>query len=135
MGTAKALDYLQLSLGDTSTECVTEIVRVLGNLDKPSLKVKAAQILVDFLNWKITQKVAIVKQSVAQALGQLGELSAIDGLVGLLADQSASVRLHAIAALKNFPTAYHKLEQLATDENLATELKEGIAIALGEWKV
>lgn len=134
VGTAKALDYLQLSLGDTSTECVTEIVRVLGNLDKPSLKAKAAQILGDFLNWEFAQKVAIVKQSVAQALGQLGEISAIDGLVGLLADQSASVRLHAIAALKNFPSAYHKLKQLATDENLTAELKEGIAIALGEWK-
>lgn len=135
VGTSKALDYLQLSLGDISTECVTEIVRVLGSLDKPSLKSKATQILVDFLNWNTPQKVDIVKQSVAQALGQLGDVSAIDGLIGLLADQSAIVRFHAIAALKNFPSAHHKLEQLASDEELEAEFKEGIAIALAEWKI
>jgi HEAT repeat protein len=120
--TAKALDYLQLSLADTSVECVTEIVRLLGSLNQASLKAKATQILVDFLNEDNTQKADIVKQSVAQSLGQLGEISAIDGLVGLLADNSVSVRLHALAALKNFPNADHKLEQLANNENLGVEM-------------
>ena len=72
-------------------------------------------------------------QALAQALGHLGHRSALDALVGLLADSEESVRWHAIAALKNFPTAHQQLEQLATDENLTPALKQGVALALAEW--
>ena len=136
VGTAKSLDYLQQALAHVSVECVVEIVRVLGRLEKPALKTKAAQILIDFLNSEHpARQVATVKQAVAQAWGELGEVAAIDGLIGLLADPVDSVRLHAIAALKNFPSVHHQLIAIAADENLTPSLKEGIAIALAEWKI
>ena len=135
METAKSLDYLQQALAHVSVEGVLEIVRVLGRLKEPVLKIKAAQILIDFLNsGHPARQEATIKQAVAQAWGELGEVGAIDRLIGLLADRADSVRLHAIAALKNFPGIDQQLEQLATDENLAPSLKEGIAIALSEWK-
>jgi uncharacterized protein (DUF2336 family) len=62
-------------------------------------------------------------------------VAAIDGLIGLLADPVDSVRLHAIAALKNFPSVHQQLIAIAADENLTPSLKEGIAIALAEWKI
>jgi HEAT repeat protein len=134
--TDKTLDYLQQALTITSLDCVLEIVRVLGRVEKLILKTKAAQILIDFLNSEhpVRQSDA-VKQAVAQAWGELGDVSAIDALIGLLADPATSVKLHAIAALKNFPTAYQQLEQLAADAQLTPALEEGIAIALAEWKV
>jgi HEAT repeat protein len=136
VGTAKSLDYLQQALAHVSVECVVEIVRVLGRLEKPDLKTKAAQILIDFLNSEHpARQVATVKQAVAQAWGELGEVAAIDGLIGLLADPVDSVRLHAIAALKNFPSVHHQLIAIAADENLTPSLKEGIAIALAEWMI
>ncbi len=136
VGTAKSLDYLQQALAHVSVECVVEIVRVLGRLEKPALKTKAAQILIDFLNSEHpARQVATVKQAVAQAWGELGEVAAIDGLIGLLADPVDSVRLHAIAALKNFPSVHQQLIAIAADENLTPSLKEGIAIALAEWKI
>ena len=136
VGTAKSLDYLQQALAHVSVECVVEIVRVLGRLEKPALKTKAAQILIDFLNSEHpARQVATVKQAVAQAWGELGEVAAIDGLIGLLADPVHSVRLHAIAALKNFPSVHQQLIAIAADENLTPSLKEGIAIALAEWKI
>lgn len=134
VGTAKALDYLQQGLAQISLESALEIIRVLGRFEKPALRRKATQILLDFLkSEQSTATEATVKQAVAQALGQLGEAEAIDELVGLLADPTDSVRLHAIAALKNFPTTYYQLECLATDEQLVPALKEGVAIALAEW--
>ena len=136
VGTAKSLDYLQQALAHVSVECVVEIVRVLGRLEKPALKTKAAQILIDFLNSEHpARQVATVKQAVAQAWGELGEVAAIDGLIGLLADPVHSVRLHAIAALKNFPSVHQQLIAIAADENLTPSLKEGIAIALAEWNI
>jgi HEAT repeat protein len=135
VGTTKSVDYLQQALIGAAVESTLEIVRVLGRLEEPVLKTKAAQILIDFLNSEHpAAREATVKQAIAQAWGQLGEISAIDALVGLLADPADSVRLHAIAALKNFPTTHQQLEQLAADENLTPALKEGVAIALAEWK-
>lgn len=136
VGTTQSLDYLQQALTITSEECTLEIIRVLGRWENQVLKVKAAQILIDFLNWAHpTAQADTVKQSVAQAWGELADVSAIEALIGLLADSSASVRLHAIAALKNFPTVHQKLEQLTANEQLSADLKAGIAIALAEWNV
>ncbi|HEY9710927.1 MAG TPA: HEAT repeat domain-containing protein, partial [Oculatellaceae cyanobacterium] len=110
------------------------IVRVLGRSEEPVLKEKAAQILIDFLNSKHPAATATpVKQALAEAWGQLREDGAIDALIGLLADSQESVRLHAIASLRNFPTARQQLEQLATLENLTPELKQGVVSALAEW--
>ncbi|NEQ25754.1 MAG: PBS lyase, partial [Microcoleus sp. SIO2G3] len=98
--------------------------------------VKAAQILLDFLHSEhLARQVAIVKQSLALAWGELGEVCAMEALVELLADPTDTVRLHAIASLKNFPHAYQQLEQLANDEQLTPALKQGVAIALAEWNV
>ena len=135
VGTAKSLEYLQQALAGVSVECALEIVRVLGRREDPALKTRATQILIDFLNSEHpAAKATTVKQALAQAWGQLRETDAIDALIGLLADAENSVRLHAIAALKNFPYAHQQLEQLAADELLARPLKEGVAIALAEWK-
>ncbi len=134
--TPKTLDYLQQTITEASVECALEIVRVLGRIEEPVLKTRATQILIDFLNSEYpAAKTAIIKQALAQAWGELGEIGAIDALVGLLAEPTDSVRLHAIAALKNFPTTHQQLEQLAADENLTPALKQGVAIALAEWKI
>jgi HEAT repeat protein len=136
VGTATALDYLQQALAHVSVEGIHEIVRVLGRIEQPVLKTKAAKILLDFSHSEHPATTsATLKQAVAQAWGQLGELTAMDALVRLLADAEDSVKLHAIAALKNFPTARQQLEQLVINENLTPALKEGVAIALAEWQV
>jgi HEAT repeat protein len=132
--TAASLDCLQQALKFSTVDTALEIVRVLGRLAQSTLKAKAAQILIELLN---SQHPAVqsnlVKQAVAQSWGELGEVGAIEALVGLLAEPEMSVRLHAIAALKNFPTSHQQLEQLATNKQLTPALKEGIAIALLEW--
>ena len=133
METDKSLNYLHQALVEASVEVAHEIVRVLGRSEKQVLKTKAAQILIDFLNSEHPAvKATPVKQALAEAWGQLGEVSAIDALIRLLGDSEDSVRLHAIAALKNVPNVRQQLEQLASVENLTPALKQGVAIALAE---
>lgn len=134
--TAKALNYLQQAFARESAECAVEIIRVLGRYEQPTLKGYAAQILLDFFHSEHpARQEATVKQALGQAWGHLGEVRAVDALVELLADSDDSVRLHAIAALKRFPTAYQQLQQLAADETLKPELQAGVAIALAEWSI
>lgn len=134
--TSKALDYLQQVLANVSVEGVQEIIKVLGRVEQPELKIRASQVLLDFFHSEHPAAQSIpVRQALTQAWGHLGEQSTMDALLELLADPTDSVRLHAIAALKNFPTAHQQLEQWAIDENLSPDLKQGIAIALAEWQV
>lgn len=133
METEKSIDCLQQTLKISTVDSALEIVRVLGRLDQSDFKAKAAQILRDFLNSQHPSVQSnLVKQALAQSWGELGYIGAIDALVGLLAEPAISVRLHVIAALKNFPSSHQQLEQLATQQ-LTPALKEGIAIALCEW--
>ncbi|MCA1992688.1 MAG: HEAT repeat domain-containing protein [Coleofasciculus sp. S288] len=135
METLDAVDYLQQGLTFTSVAACQEIVSVLGRLSEPSLRPKAAKILIDFLNsGQEAVREMGVKQALAIALGQLGDGRAQKVLIEMLAEEDTGVRLHAIAALKQFPEAYPQLQQLATDEQLVPALKEGVAIALAEWQ-
>ncbi len=115
-----------------------EIVTVLGRVEKPELKAKAAEIAIDLLesNHPAVQSVEI-KQSLALALGQLGDMRALDVLIQLLADADNSVRLHSLSALKQLDTGKvrQKLAGLVKQESLEPGLKQGIAIALQEWQL
>ena len=114
-----------------------EIVTVLGRVEKPELKAKAAEIAIDLLksNHPAVESVEI-KQSLALALGQLGDMRALDVLIQLLADADNSVKLHSLSALKQLDAGEvrQKLAGLVKQESLEPGLKQGIAIALQEWQ-
>lgn len=135
VGTQSGLEYLHSALNHS--ELVTlwqEIVTVLGRVEPP-LTTRAAEILIKMLSGHPAAQHQNIKQAIALSLGQLGEIRALEPLIQLLADPDAGVRLHAIAALKNLApeAAYQQLQQLATNEAVAPNLKQGIAIALAEW--
>lgn len=129
VGTPKAISYLQqllwkeadLSIKPDSHQSLwQEIIAVLGRVEHPDLAPAAAEILIDVLK---SNHPAIehpnIKQAVAVSLGQLGNQEAIDPLMEMLKDADLGVRLHAIAALKKFPSARGQLAQLVVDENLS----------------
>ncbi len=140
METATALEYLKKVLiapnyNINPTVC-QEIVTVLGRWSKPELKAFAAKILIDFIesNHPAVED-ARIKQSLALALGQLGDMRALNVLIQLLANPDNSVRLHSLSALKQLGAGEvrQKLESLLKQDNLELGLREGIAIALQEW--
>ncbi|MCC3495633.1 MAG: HEAT repeat domain-containing protein [Microcoleus sp. PH2017_15_JOR_U_A] len=114
-----------------------EIVTVLGRVEKPELKAKAAEIAIDLLegNHPAVQS-SQIKQSLALALGQLGDIRAVDVLIQLLADADNSVRLHSLSALKRLGggEVRQQLASLVDRPSLEPRLKQGIAIALQEWQ-
>jgi len=138
--TAAALEYLQQTLIadflNTNYLVCQEIVTVLGRVEKPELKAKAAEIMIDLLKTAHPAVESVeIKQSLALGLGQLGDRRALDVLIQMLADAEISVRLHCMAALKQLGAAEarRQLESLLKQESLEPRLKQGIAIALQEW--
>ncbi|MDZ8026826.1 MAG: HEAT repeat domain-containing protein [Nostoc sp. DedQUE11] len=137
MGTPSSLEYLQTALGQSTSQTVwQEIVTVLGRVQNLELTTPATEILLEVLRSQHpATKIANIKSAIALSLGQLGKIQAIEPLILLLADSNASVRLHAIAALKNLDkeAAHQQLQQLANNPELTPDLQQGIAIALAEW--
>ncbi|MDZ8034083.1 HEAT repeat domain-containing protein [Nostoc sp. DedSLP04] len=137
VGTLSSLEYLQTALNQSTSETVwQEIVTVLGRVQKPQLTTPSAEILLQILRSPHpATEIASIKSAIALSLGQLGEMQAIEPLISLLADLNASVRLHAIAALKNLneEATHQQLQQLANNDAITPDLKQGIAIALAEW--
>lgn len=139
VGTVTSLEYLRSCLFQLQSATVwQEVVTVMGRLEQPDLTARATDILIEILqSADLATLASSVKQAIALSLGQLGEMQAIDPLIQLLADADAGVRLHVITALKQLANeaAHCQLQQLATNEALAPELKQGIAIALSEWSI
>lgn len=138
VGNAIALESLQQALylfeQSASLQLYQAIITVVGQWEAVALKLQAAQILRDALTTTITTAQPALRQAIAIGLGALGQLTALETLIQLLADEEMSVRLHAIAALKalDAQTARQRLEQLAHGD-LPEALKQGVAIALREW--
>lgn len=143
IGSETALDYLEQalwldSLGSTegAQAAYQEIVTVLGRWFNPDLKLQATQILVQLLQSDHPALVQpSIRQAIALSLGQLEQPQALMPLIQLLADEEASVRLHAISGLKTLDpaAAYQQLQVLATHESVSGQLRQGVAIALQEW--
>lgn len=137
VGTPSSLEYLQTAFNQITSETLwQEIVTVLGRVQNPQLTTLAVEILLQILRSQHpATEIANIKSAIALSLGQLGKMQAIEPLISLLADSNASVRLHAIAALKNLDAeaTYQQLQQLANNATLTPDLQQGIAIALAEW--
>ena len=129
--TPLSLAYLYQALALAPT-LVQEIVTVLGRIEQPSLKCQSAQALMELLGSDTLAKEPVVKQLIAQSLSQLREEIAVQPLIELLADPDTGVKLHAIAALKQL-AARPQLEDLIKNQQISSELREGVAIALAEW--
>ncbi|MBD3881061.1 HEAT repeat domain-containing protein [Phormidium tenue FACHB-886] len=134
VGTPTALEGLANLLFANPPAAYSEALSALGRVE--FAKPQAAAILLQLLQTQqpIAQSPQS-KQAIALSLGQLGQIEAIDPLIELLADENASIRFHAIAALKQLEPqiAYEKLQALAAADQENLELQRGVAIALQEW--
>jgi HEAT repeat protein len=125
------LDGLQVYLQNATPTGKQEAIAVLGRVENLQTKEQAAKILLQLLE---SQPDVREKQAIAFSLGQLGQIEAMNTLIQLLGDTDASVRFHAIAALKHLDShaAYQRLEGMV-GEALSSALQNGVAIALREW--
>ena len=99
------LTYLGETLTLISLGGTLEIIRVLGRIG--TLKIEAAEILLTFFNSEhfLLQHTPI-RQALTYSLGQLKILKTLTVLETLAHDPEPVVKLHAIAALRNFKTSF-----------------------------
>lgn len=141
--TEVSLEYLQnllkynfLVAENYQQQIINEIITALGKFEHPQLKPQATDILIDFIaSGSAVLESSPVQKSLALALGYLGDIRALDYLIQLLENDDASVRLHCVAAMKKLAPeiAYQKLVSLSSEATLNSNLKAGIATAVGEW--
>jgi HEAT repeat protein len=97
IGTRSAIDSLIAALVK-SPYLASQIISSIGKVDQE--RVYASQILVSYSDGAISlSNSAIVKQEIATALGNLGNIDTVPDLVKLLGDSDDRVKLHAIAAI------------------------------------
>jgi HEAT repeat protein len=99
IGSRAAIDSTIAALAHTSTDLIPEIISSISKTEQE--RVYASQQLVNYL-YSLDRSVphlAIVKQEIAAALGNLGNIDTVPALVKLLSDPDDRVRLHAIAAI------------------------------------
>lgn len=137
MKVPEALAALESILETAPAPVLLEAIAALGRTQEPRWRPKVAQRLQSLLSHPGVQASAAAKQAIALALGQLGDRAALGGLTGLLADEDAGVRLHAIAALKALDrtAAQQHLRTLAQDPQTPAPLRQGITQALQEWEL
>lgn len=99
--TTEALLYQKNLLYISETSVVVKVIEILGRIEYPHLKRKAAEILVEFLNSQPQSlEETEIRQAIANSLGELGEPTALKVLEKLTQDPEAVVKLHAQAAIK-----------------------------------
>jgi HEAT repeat protein len=99
------LTYLGEILTLISIEGTLEIIRVLGRIE--TLKIEAAEILLTFFNSEhFLLQQAQIRQALAYSWGQLKVPKTLISLETLADDPEPVVKLHAIAALRNFKTSF-----------------------------
>lgn len=131
MQTEEAIAVLQQHFQASIDESVIqEILVALGRTEADDLKPIAAKVLSESI---ATLPSSTLQQTAALSLGQLEQADSIESLVHLLADDDASVRLHAIAALRQINEAFDRLQRLSATPDLPDQWRDGIAIALAEW--
>lgn len=126
-----ALDYLQQALQVQNIEVSLEIIQVLGRISTPELQAQATHILIQFLQSSVTSDIQI-QQAIAHSLGELAQESAFPPLLDLLTQQEEIVKLHAIAALKKFPSLPSQLHSILTQASLPFQKREAIQLLLKE---
>jgi len=100
----QTLAILSHCLKEESNSLQAEIVTVLGRWKSAIFKTEIAEMLVQFYEEiPDAQNNAHLKQSLAVALGNLGVTTGKELLSQLTQDETATVKLHAKAALKKLP--------------------------------
>lgn len=134
IGTQAALDRMYAALATAAAETIGEIVTSIGNTE--SERSYASQLLVAYLRSHIVDLSAHLKQEIATALGNLGDIHSVPELIRLLEDSTERVKLYTIAAIaKLSPVIPAEILQLAARSDLSPELYLGVRMCLSHWQM
>jgi HEAT repeat protein len=132
IGTEAAITTLSSLLSVAPPDLASEIIASVSKTEHE--RIYASQVLLAYL---ATDRLsASLKQEIATALGNLGNIQAVSELVQLLGDPDDRVKFHAIAAMvKLSPIIPLQILELASRPDLDPELQSGVRLCLSHWKV
>jgi HEAT repeat protein len=134
IGTREAIDRAFAALPTATPETIAQIVTSIGNTE--SERSYASQLLVAYLRSHLADLSAYIKQEIASALGNLGDIHSVPELIRLLADPTERVKLYTIAAIaKLSPDIPAEILQLADRSDLLPELQLGVRMCLSHWQL
>jgi HEAT repeat protein len=134
IGTRAALDRAFAALATATPETIAQIVTSIGNTEAE--RSYASQLLVTYLRSHIAELSPHLKQEIATALGNLGDIHSVPELIRLLEDPTERVQLYTIAAIaKISPAIPAEILQLADRSDLSPELQLGVRMCLSHWQV
>jgi HEAT repeat protein len=132
IGTEAAIATLGSLLNVASPELASEIIASVSRTEHE--RIYASQVLLAHL---ATDRLsANLKQEIATALGNLGNIQAVSDLVQLLGDPDDRVKFHAIAAIvKLSPILPSQILELNNRQDLEPELEIGVRLCFSHWEV
>jgi HEAT repeat protein len=132
IGTEAAITTLGSLLAIAPADLASEIIASVSKTEHE--RIYASQVLLAYLT---TDRLsASLKQEIATALGNLGNIQAVSELVQLLGDPDDRVKFHAIAAMvKLSPMMPAQILELASRADLEPELQSGVRLCLSHWQV
>ncbi len=132
IGTRSAVDSLATALVTASPDLAIEIVTSISRTESESDY--ASHILITYLH--TNELPPAIKQEVAAALGNLGNIDSVCELIPLLGEPDDRVKLYAIAAIaKISPTIPPEILHLAHRSDLPSDLQIGIRMCLSHWQL
>jgi HEAT repeat protein len=132
IGTKAAISTLGSLLAISPPDLASEIIASMSKTEHE--RTYASQVLLAYL---ATDRLsANLKQEIAIALGNLGNIQAVSDLVQLLGDPDDRVKFHAIAAMvKLSPIMPPQILALTSRQDLQPELQVGVRLCLTHWRV
>jgi HEAT repeat protein len=133
IGTEPAITSLGEMLATAPADVASKIIASMSKTEHE--QIYASQLLLTYLHSHQHQHSSPIRQEIAAALGNLGNLQTVSDLVLLLGDLDDRVKLHAIAAIaKLSPTIPPQILELANRSDLAPQLQIGVQICLSNWQ-
>ncbi len=133
IGTKPAIAGLSQMLITASSELAIEIITSISKIEQE--QIYASELLVAYLRSK-PEHPAPVKQEIATALGNLGNIATVSDLVELLRDRDDRVKFYTISAISKLsPTIPPQIVELANRSDLSPEVQDGVRMCLSHWNV
>ena len=123
------------SLSEVPLRSEPLLKEVLLSLSRTKDRPKAVAYIVSLLRTPALEASLPLKSAAAFGLGRLGNESALDPLIEMLAHSDYALRLQVTAALKQLSPqlAYKKIQQRAADSTTQDDWAAGLATAMQEW--
>ncbi len=134
IGSPAAIDSLAAILPQAPIETARVVISSISKTEHD--RIYASQALIAYFRQGEPEPYpAEIRQEIAAALGNLGNIDAVSDLVQLLADPDERVRLYAVAAISKLSVSIPpEIRHLAAQPDISPDLASGLQMYRSHWE-